>query len=81
MNRFLPSFLAGAAGGAVMAFLIIALMKVLVLDPSDRGGAEARADARMDALESRIQRIELNSGQPDPRDAQRMGAPQHGALD
>jgi hypothetical protein len=74
-------FMAGAAGGAVMAFLIIALLRVLVLDPQDQATGLDRLGTRVDGLESRIQRLELNSGSLDPHDAQRAGAPQHGALD
>jgi hypothetical protein len=80
MTRF-SCFMAGAAGGAVMSFLIIALMRVLVLDPQDQSSSVNRLAARMDGLESRIERLELNGGTPDPKDAQRIGAPRHGALD
>ena len=79
MNRFLPSFLAGAAGGAVMAFFIIALLRVVVLDPVVHGGDQMRTDARIDGLESRIERIELNTGAPNPKDAAKVGAPDRGA--
>lgn len=78
MNRLLSCFLTGAAGGALMAFLIVGLLRVLVLDPSSQGGDTARMEARMDELESRIQRIELNSGQPDSREMKRMGMPADG---
>jgi len=82
MNRSLVAcFMAGAAGGAVMSFLIIALLRVMVLDPQDQATGLDRLGTRVDGLESRIRRIELNSGAPDPRDAQRADAPQRGALD
>lgn len=82
MNRSLVAcFMAGAAGGAVMSFLIVALLRVMVLDPQDQATGLDRLAARVDGLESRIRRIELNSGTPDPRDAQRADAPRHGALD
>lgn len=82
MNRGLMAcFMAGAAGGALMSFLVIALLRILVLDPQDQSTGLDRLGARVDGLESRIQRLELNSGQLDPKDARRAGAPQRGALD
>ena len=74
-------FMAGAFGGAFMSFLIVALLRILVLDPQDQSTGLDRMGARVDGLESRIQRLELNSGQLDPKDASRAGAPQRGALD
>jgi hypothetical protein len=73
--------MAGAAGGAFMSFLIMALLHVMVLDPPDQSTGLDRLGSRVDGLESRIQRLELNSGQLDPKDAQRAGAPRRGALD
>jgi hypothetical protein len=73
--------MAGAAGGAVMSFLIMALLRVMVLNPEDQATGLDRLGARVDNLESRIQRLELNGGTPDPHDAARIGAPQRGALD
>jgi|UPI0004B664AC hypothetical protein len=82
MNRgFVACFMAGAFGGAFMSFLIIALLRVLVLDPQEQTTGVDRLSGRMDGLESRIQRLEMNSGQLDPNDAQRAGAPRRGALD
>ncbi|MBA2934994.1 hypothetical protein HZF05_12885 [Sphingomonas sp. CGMCC 1.13654] len=82
MNRSMVAcFMAGAAGGAFMSFLVIALLRIMVLDPQDQATGLDRLGTRMDGLENRIQRLELNSGQLDPRDAQRAGAPQRGALD
>jgi hypothetical protein len=80
MSRF-ACFMAGAAGGALMSFIIIALMRILVLDPQDQSSSVDRLATRVDGLESRIQRIELNSGQLDPKDAARADAPRRGALD
>jgi hypothetical protein len=80
MNRVLATMLAGAAGGAIIAFMIVALTKILVLDPTALGGNERRMQGQIDDLESRVERIELNSGQPNPKDAQKMGAPQRDAL-
>lgn len=74
-------FMAGALGGACMSFLIVALLRILVLDPQSQSTGLERLDARVDGLESRIQRLELNSGQLDPKDAARAGAPRRGALD
>src|ERR1700760_3236391 len=82
MNRgFVACFMAGAFGGAVMSFLIIESLRVMVLDPQSQTTGLDRLETRVDGLESRIQRLELNSGALDPKDAQRAGAPQRGALD
>lgn len=82
MNRsFVACFMAGAFGGAFMSFLIIALLRVLVLDPQSQTTGVDRLSGRVDGLESRIQRLELNSGQLNPHDARQTGAPQRGALD
>lgn len=79
MDRMLSTFLIGAAGGAVMAFLIVALTKVLVLDPQSGVDDAVRLQGQIDTLQARVERLELGSGQFNAADARRMGAPRDDA--
>jgi hypothetical protein len=68
MNKIIWCVLAGALGGGVTSVLAVAILQVQVLMPERSNSHDAQVEERINDLDARLTKIELNSGQLDDKE-------------